>query len=339
MKTKIKSGKKIKVIVLLIIFVVIPALLYVGMFVPFYKDIPDDYKSSFHSYDEALAYARTMDPEAEVEKEHKDTIGNVREYTRSKRVWHARINGTECEIMSLAKSFSGDVLIHTILTLDSWFPKDYYCMRTNYFDSEIPDIVRKYPELGELDTVGNGIVSSEIEYDEMTTDKFKEIWNAYTNVLDEIHRYNPYVQFTVSCDKKDDDNYVNEYYIFEPTENEYKSVYNNIVIDNVLKNHSYRDGTAPRDDPEDIWASKDFFTDPSDENAITSEKLKALWEEYKVVYAELHKESPYIKSHKLQIRLNEKKGTYSTVVGYYEFTDTDEKTYERVCREMEKYLG
>ena len=72
MKTKIKSGKKIKVIVLLIIFVAIPALLYVGMFVPFYKDIPDNYKSSFHSYDEALAYARTIDPDAEVEKEYED---------------------------------------------------------------------------------------------------------------------------------------------------------------------------------------------------------------------------------------------------------------------------
>lgn len=335
MKTKIKSGKKIKVIVLLIIFVAIPALLYVGMFVPFYKDIPDNYKSSFHSYDEALAYARTIDSDAKVEKEYED----IKEKYSSRRVWHAKINATECEVLSLAHSFSGDVLIPTFLTMDSWFPKDYYGMRTDYYDSEIPEIVEKYPELGKLDTVVYGSMYSELEYDEMTTDKFNEIWNAYTNVLDEIHRYNPYVQFTVSCDKKGDDNYVNEYYIFEPTENEYKSVYNNIVIDNVLKNHSYRDGTAPRDDPEDIWASKDFFTDPSDENAITSEKLKALWEEYKVVYAELHKESPYIKSHKLQIRLNEKKETYSTVVGYYEFTDTDEKTYERVCREMEKYLG
>ena len=336
MKTKIKSGKKIKVIVLLIIFVAIPALLYVGMFVPFYKDIPDDYKSSFHSYDEALAYARTIDPDAEVEKKHEDTIGDVRKYTRSKRVWHARINGTECEIMSLAKSFSGDVLIHTILTLDSWFPKDYYCMRTNYFDSEIPDIVRKYPELGELDTVVYGSMYSELEYDEMTTDKFKEIWNAYTNVLDEIHRYNPYVKFTVRCDEKDDDNYVSEYCIFEPTEKEYKSIYNDIVIDNVLKNHSYKSGCAKMDNPEDIWTQAVVYTNSSDERTITSEKLRDLWEEYKAVDAELRKETPFIKSHTLQISLHDEKEGY---IGYYEFIDTDEKTYESVCKKMKKYLS
>lgn len=64
-----------------------------------YFDPPEGWTKRHHTYEDALAYAKSLDPNATVKKNHIDSLD---EYDRKYREWDAVINGVDCHVASVS---------------------------------------------------------------------------------------------------------------------------------------------------------------------------------------------------------------------------------------------
>lgn len=83
-------------------------------------DVPEGCTPEHHSYEDALGYARSIDPAAAVVAGHEDLVD---EYGRQYREWDAIINGLDCHVCSAH---------HPVYDSTGEFSRIYYSMRTDH---------------------------------------------------------------------------------------------------------------------------------------------------------------------------------------------------------------
>lgn len=99
---------------------------------------PEGWTKKHHMYEEVLAFATAIDPEAVVWEEHTDTLDeNDWEY----REWNAVINGVDCHVASVSDWVWNDGFIA------GEFVEVYYRMDTDYDYVVLQNILaEKYPD-------------------------------------------------------------------------------------------------------------------------------------------------------------------------------------------------
>ena len=85
---------------------------------------PEGYSEEHHTYEEILAFAKSIDSNATVSKEYTDTIGDS--WNRKFREYSAVINGIECHVSSVGDMVWNDGF------LAGEFSKEYYVIDTDY---------------------------------------------------------------------------------------------------------------------------------------------------------------------------------------------------------------
>ena len=85
---------------------------------------PDGYTEKHHTYEEILAFAKSIDPNATASEEYKDTT--IDDWNRNFREYPAVINGIECHVSSV-----GDMVWNSGF-LGGEFPRQYYVIDTDY---------------------------------------------------------------------------------------------------------------------------------------------------------------------------------------------------------------
>ena len=85
---------------------------------------PEGYTKTHHTYEEILAFAQSIDPNATVSKTYTDT--QIDELNRNFREWDAVINGIECHVSSV-----GDMVWNSGF-LAGEFARQYYVIDTDY---------------------------------------------------------------------------------------------------------------------------------------------------------------------------------------------------------------
>ena len=108
--------KKILSVILLLIFIFcLNACTY---------NPPEGYTKKHHTYEEILAFARSIDPNATVSEEYKDTT--IDDWDRNFREYPAVINGIECHVSSV-----GDMVWNSGFFAGE-FVRQYYVIDTDY---------------------------------------------------------------------------------------------------------------------------------------------------------------------------------------------------------------
>ena len=85
---------------------------------------PEGYTKKHHTYEEILAFARSIDPNVTVSEEYKDTA--IDDWNRNFREYPAVINGIECHVSSV-----GDMVWNSGF-LAGEFARQYYVIDTDY---------------------------------------------------------------------------------------------------------------------------------------------------------------------------------------------------------------
>lgn len=117
-------------------FLIIFLAIVCGLYACFYTDPPEGWTRNHHSYEEALEYAKSVDPYATVSREYTDS----REYDLwDFREWDATIRGIHCHVASVSDYVYGGLL-------RGEFPAFYYRIDTDY------DVQLMYSMLSEQDT-------------------------------------------------------------------------------------------------------------------------------------------------------------------------------------------
>ena len=99
---------------------------------------PEGWTKKHHTYEEVLAFAKSIDPNATVAEEYTDTLD---EYEWEYREWDAIINGVECHVSSISDWVWNDGVAA------GEFIRVYYRIDTDYDYTVMKNIVsEKYPE-------------------------------------------------------------------------------------------------------------------------------------------------------------------------------------------------
>lgn len=85
---------------------------------------PEGYTTKHHTYEEIVAFAKSIDPNATVSKEYTDTT--IDDWNRNFREYPAVINGVECHVSSV-----GDMVGNSGFAAGE-FAKQYYVIDTDY---------------------------------------------------------------------------------------------------------------------------------------------------------------------------------------------------------------
>jgi hypothetical protein len=85
---------------------------------------PEGYTKTHHTYEEILAFAQSIDPNATVSKTYTDT--QIDDLNRNFREWDAVINGVECHVSSV-----GDFVWNSGF-MGGEFSRQYYVIDTDY---------------------------------------------------------------------------------------------------------------------------------------------------------------------------------------------------------------
>ena len=334
-KYKITENRFVKAGLLLLrnlSILALPVLIFLGFFMPVYIHVPKGFTEEHHSYKDALKCARSIDANAEVSEEYSDE-GKF-------RIWNAKINGSDCHIISDPVTYFAETIFpnEILVSLDMYSFKDFYCLYSDYYLSELEEIVANNPDLDTVDLY-NARVSFKNTYEEMTIEDFERVWNNYTAICEEIKSKNPTIRECDLWNKKagaKEYDMTHTYYFEEPTEDEYAGNYNEVVINEFMKDCRYiQTGSISGLDPYTARFTADYFFKDSDrENVLTREILRSVWEEYKDITAKVQEASPYIRKSELEIRVHDDK-TYDSNhdnEAEFEFTDTSEETYEEACK-------
>lgn len=150
-------------------------------------DVPEGYKKELHSYEEAVEYAKEIDPDATVSAECEETELQTVKF----RVWPAVIEGRECSVCSVGANVYNN----------GWaageFPIRYYRLDTDYDYYIISEILKSHPDLEQKDkevSLWNRFeqsnqITSVIYRDEITSESFDALWEEYLQISEEIERY------------------------------------------------------------------------------------------------------------------------------------------------------
>ena len=128
-------------------------------------DPPEGYTQEHHTYDEILAFAKSLDPDAVVSSDYTDTT--IDAWNRNFREWDAEINGIECHVSSVGG------MVWNSGFLAGEFAKQYYGIDTDYdyyllqkiVSENQPDWRMEYSDIGSRYN-WNGVLSVHMLYDE-----------------------------------------------------------------------------------------------------------------------------------------------------------------------------
>lgn len=139
---------------------------------------PKGYTEEHHTYEEILAFAKSIDPNAKVLEKYTDTT--IDDWNRNFREYPAVINGVECHVSSVGENvwnsgfFAGE------------FSKQYYVIDTDYDYLVLKQIVSERKPNWSIseDTLGhrynrNNILSIYIEADsavQLTDEELNAVW-------------------------------------------------------------------------------------------------------------------------------------------------------------------
>ena len=195
------------------ITVVLFALILVAGVAAYLKSepLPEGYTKSHHSYEDALEYAKAIDPDATVSENYADQIKTDNQTIRE---WPATINGIECVVASTPEMF--------LSPRGSAFTTTAYGMDTDYDQIVIRMVLEHYPELGELSEnrysysiksisaddpddpdmmVQNHPrtpVYSVIKLDSIDEETFDKLWDSYVKAYQEYASYNPTREYSLT---------------------------------------------------------------------------------------------------------------------------------------------
>ena len=219
----IMSKQILKILkILIILSAVIWFWIWASLNIYFY-DIPDGYSKDHYSYEEALEYAHSIDPNAEVDETYIET-----DYSHSTlRIWKAHINGRDVHVASYPQSVMGKAIWESPISImmEAYSSKDCYYLTTDDYLYTIMPIFKHYPELGEVSInmeEYNSLTSSR-QFNSITKDELRELWDEYSKVTDDL-KYNKHpIQYNFYFTTGGKDycfNYVSDY--------EYDQIYRDI---------------------------------------------------------------------------------------------------------------
>lgn len=172
--------KKVKVFSLTLIFI-----FALTMLTGCYYDPPEGYTKNHHSYEDALEFAKSIDPNAEVEKEyHMDEI-NYREA----KVWRAEINGISCNIASKEER------VYNSGIGAGEFCRTYYALKTDYGEGALAKILEEndlwYTEWC-MQGIGTNYIFARYYYrngilNELSNEEFDVLWENAIAVKSEYN--------------------------------------------------------------------------------------------------------------------------------------------------------
>ena len=199
-------------------FLLILTIVFVVLGTGCHYSPPEGWTKKPHTYEEALAYAKSIDPEAEVSIKHKDEKDSYNTY----KVWDAKINGIDCSVASVSDKVFNDGF------MAGEYPDTFYRLETDYDTIIINEMIKDYPELGQpqkttLSTRFWGNYSSQITDNDMTEAKLKKLWASYVKFNEEIDRKSLHKDYWLFME-------INNYpYCFDkPNEEVYKDVHDKI---------------------------------------------------------------------------------------------------------------
>lgn len=149
---------------------------------------PDGYTLKHHTYEEILAFAKTLDPNATVSEEYTDTT--IDAWDRDFREWDAVINGIECHVSSV-----GDM----VWDFTGEFARQYYVIDTDYdylllqkiVSEKQPDWEMEYTDIGNRYN-WNHILCVKTPYTEnkeLSSDELEIVWEQAFEVYQEYSSY------------------------------------------------------------------------------------------------------------------------------------------------------
>lgn len=194
--------KTIKSVTSILLFAVLIMTLCTGC--TYYP--PEGYTTKHHTYDEILAFAKSIDPDAVVSEECTDTT--IDDWNRNFREWSAVIHGRECHVSSVG------VMVWNSGVAAGEFARQYYVIDTDYdyyllkeivFEQQ-PDWQMKYDSIaGRYNW--NDILSIQTtctENRQLTDDELESVWQAAYEIYTEYSAYpvRKEVSFTVRAPGK-----------------------------------------------------------------------------------------------------------------------------------------
>jgi hypothetical protein len=154
-------------------------------------DPPEGYTEKHHTYEEVLAYAKTLDPNATVSEEYTDTT--IDDWDRSFREWPAVINGIECHVSSV-----GDMIFNGGFAAGE-FARQYFYIDTDYDYLLLEEIVKeKQPDWSmKSDDISsrynwNHILVVQTSYSnerQLTDEELETAWQEALEIHEEYSKY------------------------------------------------------------------------------------------------------------------------------------------------------
>jgi len=140
---------------------------------------PKGYTEEHHTYEEILAFAKSLDPNATVSETYNDTTIEDG-WGRDFREWDAVINGVECHISSV-----GDIVWNSGF-LAGEFARQYYVIDTDYdylvlrkiVSEKQPEWEMKYTDIGSIYNWNNllSVKTPYAENQELSVEKLEIAW-------------------------------------------------------------------------------------------------------------------------------------------------------------------
>jgi hypothetical protein len=170
--------------------IIILFVLFAVLFAGCSYNAPAGYTLKHHTYEDALAYAKMLDPNATVSEEYTDLTD---EWDYKYRQWPAVIMGVECHVASVTRMVWNDGF------LAGEFAKIYYAMDTDYDYLIMQQFIRQnHPEWIMSHTTISGmyhindLVSVEIPTSvnqALTEEELETIWQTVSDINDHYCKY------------------------------------------------------------------------------------------------------------------------------------------------------
>lgn len=148
---------------------------------------PEGYTEEHHNYEEILAFAKSLDPNATVSEIYTDTT--IDDWNRNFREWDAVINGIECHVSSVG------TMVWNSGFLAGEFAKQYYVIDTDYdylvlqkiVSEKQPDWEMEYTDIGSRYNWNNvlSVKTPYAENKELSLDELEIAWNKAYEIYQE----------------------------------------------------------------------------------------------------------------------------------------------------------
>ena len=136
-----------------------------------------DMSPRVHAYEDAVKYARSIGYASVVSEEYADETIDGHIY----RTWPAVINAKKCKVASVPEECYATSVLPSLTGV---FHKDFYRLDDNYDYTVISEILKDYPELGEVTSSEfNDDVTSEVHLNSATEDELDALIRSYNEVI------------------------------------------------------------------------------------------------------------------------------------------------------------